>query len=202
MIIRAVLVRPLQSTKFKLPCKPEIPGVMRYKIVYGKVLSKYDNLADERSVFVRVSRRTRIFNNLDYGVWYCFNVSQETSVDWSYESRVWMKTPERKPKGPPLGVNGITGSATSITVSWASPDPWLRHGKFIKFIKYVVKYKKVLGGEERSKELLISSPNTRLAIVVNGLQVNTRCSFRVSAFTKVGDGSYSVTVTSQTDNQG
>jgi len=198
VIRRAVLVRPPQSTSVRLSWKPEIPGVMRYRIVYGKALSKFDNLADERSVFVRVSRRTKIFNNLDYGVWYCFKVSQETSVDWSSESRVWIKTPEGKPKGAPLGVKAITGSATSIKVSWASPDPWLRHGKIIK---YVVKYKKVTGGEERSKELLISSPNTRLAIVVNGLQVNTRYSFRVSAFTKVGDGPYSVTVTSQTDNQ-
>ena len=199
MIRRAVLLNPPKSTDVRLSWKPKIPGVLRYKIVYGKALSKFDSLADERSVFVRVSNRTTVFSGLDYGVWYCFKVSQETAVDWSSESRIWVEMPEGKPKGPPLDIKAITGSATSIKLTWASPDPWLRHGKITK---YVVNYRKVPNGEKRSKELLITSPDTRLEMIVNGLQVNSRYSFRITAFTKAGKGPHSISVTSQTDNEG
>ena len=167
--------------------------------MYGKALSKFDNLADERLVYVSVLNRSRIFTGLDNGVWYCFKVSQKTAVDWSSESRVWIRTPEGKPKGPPQDVKAITGSATSIKLTWASPDPWLHHGKITK---YVLKYVRVPGGEERSREVLVTPADTGLGIVINGLQVNTRYSFRVSAYTQVGRGPYSSPVTSKTDNEG
>ena len=199
MIRRAILVKFPRETGVKLAWKPKIPGVLQYKIVYGKALSKFDNLADERSVFVSVLNRTKVFTGLDYGVWYCFKVSQETRVDWSSESRIWVRTPEGKPKGPPLDVKAIPGSATSIKLTWASPDPWLRHGKIVK---YVIKYRTVSGGEERSKDLLIFSEISKLVMVINGLQVNTKYSFRVAAVTNVGEGPYSVSVTSQTHNEG
>ena len=199
MIRRALLIKSSRQASVKLAWKPKIPGVLRYRIVYGKALSKFDNLADERSVFVSVLNRTKIFTDLDYGVWYCFKVSQETIVDWSSESRIWVRTPEGKPKGPPLDVKTIPGSATSIKLTWASPDPWLRHGQITK---YVIKYRKVSGGEERSKDLVSRSAGGKLVIVINGLQVNTRYSFRVAAFTNAGEGPYSIPVTSKTDNEG
>lgn len=198
-IRRAAFVDPPRSTDVKLSWKPKIPGVLRYKIVYGKALSKFDNLADERIVFVSVANRTKVFTGLSSGVWYCFKVSQETSVDWSSESHIWIKMPEGKPTGPPLDIKAITGSATSIKLTWVSPDPWLRHGIITK---YVIKYKKLPDGEQRSQDFPVVTPARRLDVIISGLQVNSLYSFRIAALTEVGRGPFSVSVTSQTDNEG
>lgn len=199
MIRRALLVNPPGSTDVKLTWRSTIPDVLRYKIVYGRALSKFDNLADERTAFVAASTETKDLKGLAFGIWYCFKVSQRIAADWSYESQTWLKMPEGKPNGPPLDIKAITVSATSIKLTWASPDPWLRQGNIVK---YVVKYRKVPGGEIRRTELEILSPDTRLGILINGLQVNTRYSFRVAAHTEVGRGPFSSSVTSQTDNKG
>ena len=173
-------------------------AVLRYKIVYGKTISQYDSLASERTVYVSVSNRTKIFNDLDFGVWYCFKVSAETTTDWSSEAQTWVKMPDGKPTGPPLNVRAVTGSASSIKVTWESPDPWQRNGKITK---YVVRYKKVTGGETMRKTLTVGSGDTSLDMIVEGLQVNTMYLFSVRAFTSVGPGPSSLEVRSQTDDQ-
>ena len=198
IIRRAALLNP-RNTTLKLSWRPKIPGVLRYKIVYGKSLLKFDNLADQKTVYVDVSKRTRIFRGLKFGVWYCFKVSLQTAADFSSEAYSWVKMPDGKPRGEPLNVRATTGSATSIRVTWESPDPWKRNGKIIK---YVVTYRKSTGGEERKKELIVKDADTRLEMIIEGLQVNTRYQFTVSAFTSVGQGPKSLSVTSRTDNQG
>ena len=198
VIRHSVLLDP-KKTNLKLVWRPKYPGVLQYKIIYGKSLAKYDYLASIRTKYVDVSKRTWTFNSLDYGVWYCFKLSAQTAKDWSAEAHVWVKMPDGIPKGAPQNVRAITESATSIKVTWESPDPWVRYGKITK---YLISYKMSAGGEERAKTFLVTDENVRLQLIIDNLQVNTDYSFNLKAYTSAGEGPSSISVTSKTDNQG
>ncbi len=106
--------------------------------------------------------------------------------------------PDGKPGEAPQGVRAITQSATSIRVTWESPDPWLRRGKITK---YVISYKMTANGEKRTKEFIVTDESAKLEMIIGGLQVRTEYSFRVKACTSAGNGPASVAVISKTDDQ-
>ena len=124
-----------------LAWRPRTSGVRQYKVMYGKSLRQYDNLADEKTQIFPATTRKHTFGDLDAGVWYSFKVSAQTSNGWSAEDIQWILVPDGKPSGKPQNVRAITESATSIKVSWESPDPWECNGKIIK---YTVRYLKVI----------------------------------------------------------
>eukprot|EP00794_Sanderia_malayensis_P007839 gene7839-8688_t len=196
--IRWANLRGPKRTDLSLAWRPNYPGVLQYKIEYGKALTKFDNLADVRTKYVNVRHRSHVFKGLSNGVWYLFKVSAQTLKDWSIEARKWVKMPDGIPGEAPQNIRAITESSTSIKITWESPDPWLRHGRITK---YIISYKMTANGEPRSKRFKVNDDSARLEMIINNLQVKTEYSFTLTAYTSAGAGPASIAVTSRTDDQ-
>eukprot|EP00794_Sanderia_malayensis_P011627 gene11627-12825_t len=196
--IRWANLRDPKRTDLNLAWRPNYPGVLQYKIEYGKALKKFDNLTDVRTKYVNVRHRSHVFKGLSNGVWYLFKVSAQTLKDWSIEAHKWVKMPDGVPGEAPQNIRAITKSSTSIKITWESPDPWLSNGK-IK--KYIIRYKMTANGEPRRKKFKVNDDSARLEMIINNLQVKTEYSFTLTAYTSAGAGPASVPVTSRTDNQ-
>ncbi|XP_068242659.1 cell adhesion molecule Dscam2-like [Palaemon carinicauda] len=100
---------------------------------------------------------------------------------------VAVTTREDAPGGPPLDSKCNSLSWDSLQVSWGSPDPRLHHG-ILKGYRF--EYERWDGWSD----IIQKSQTTSLTAVLTGLEAATNYSFRVRAYTSVGDGPWAPSI--------
>ena len=95
------------------------------------------------------------------------------------------------PDGPPLSIQAISDSASSIMVSWSPPNMALQNGNITSY--------KLLHTADSSQRLdlrpLLVVKGTTLSHRLTSLQANTRYYISVAAATSIGFGPFATTST-------
>lgn len=149
-------------------------SVIGYSIKYGKTLNKFDSLINVKSKQVGTNVRLSVFDDLDAGVFYAFELYGILNENrgLTAPNTHWLKTLDGLPRGSPLYFTAITQSASSIKLKWEEPDAWLRSGRIIG---YEILYKGVKRDVTWSRQRYeLKGEEDQVVYLLQNLKSNTK----------------------------